>query len=315
MAKIEQDRWSHPGIILIASDLSDLDRLMPHALQQGAQTGARLILLHTVATGEAVAADVSGMPYYDPAGALDTAARILESCCEAARKRHVVCEGLVREGNAAQQILAAARQFQVDRIVLGTRSRSKISKLLIGSVAEQVLRSVNIPVITVGPEAHLEVESTQSERTVLHATTLRETSRPSAALAGHIAATLNARLVLLHVLPPVAEMQRKGIPTGLDSAAMQELGDLAAQTSRDCHVMIEPHVVHGNPSIEILAEASGRNASLILLGATHRSAFDNLTRDRIVYKVLAHARCPVMTLREPLAEAAETATARAAIHA
>ena len=36
-----------------------------------------------------------------------------------------------------------------------------------------------------------------------------------------------------------------------------------------------------------------------MLGATHRSAFENLTRDRTVYRVLAHARCPVLTLREP----------------
>ena len=97
---------------------------------------------------------------------------------------------------------AAVRQFQADRVLLGTRSRSKLGKLLLGSVAEQVLRSVNLPVITVGPEAHLPVAGDGQERVVLHATTLRETSRPSAALACHIAASQGARLVLLHVLPP-----------------------------------------------------------------------------------------------------------------
>jgi len=34
------------------------------------------------------------------------------------------------------------------------------------------------------------------------------------------------------------------------------------------------------------------------LGATERSAFENLARDRTIYRVLAHARCPVLTLRE-----------------
>jgi nucleotide-binding universal stress UspA family protein len=66
-------------------------------------------------------------------------------------------------------------------------------------------------------------------------------------------------------------------------------------------------VVHGNPSIEILAEASERRANLIVLGATQRSAFENLTRDRTVYQVLAHARCPVLTIREPLVAACEVA--------
>jgi hypothetical protein len=37
---------------------------------------------------------------------------------------------------------------------------------------------------------------------------------------------------------------------------------------------------------------------MIVLGATQRSALENLTRDRTVYQVLAHARCPVLTIRE-----------------
>jgi nucleotide-binding universal stress UspA family protein len=292
------NRWSQPSVILVATDLSDFDRLMPFAFEEGAATGARLILMHVVSSSEAMASDASGMPYYDPAGALDIAEKALEPSCEIARKRGIICEQVIREGHPAQQILAAARQFHVDRILLGTRSRGKVSKLLIGSVAEQVLRSVNIPVITVGPEAHLPVVGSQPERVVLHATTLREASRPSAVLAGNIASVLGVRLILLHVLPPVSDMQRNGLPTGLDSAAMQELRKMAAEITRDTDVRVEPKVAHGNPSIEILAESAEHHACLMVLGATHRSALENLTRDRTIYKVLAHARCPVMTLRE-----------------
>ena len=237
--------------------------------------------------------------------------------CEAAARRGIRCDQVVREGHATQQIAAAVRQFHADRVLLGTRSRSKIGKLLIGSVAEQVLRSVYLPVITVGPEAHLPVAG-NTERVVLHATTLRETSRPSAALACQIAAAQNAKLVLLHVLPPMPEMQRKGLPTGLptgfDSAAMHELSMLASDTGAGCCSAVEPLVIHGNPSIEILATAQERHASLIVLGATERSAFENLTRDRTVYRVLAHARCPVLTLREPSTVAEETHAAAAAVH-
>ncbi|HWE86248.1 MAG TPA: universal stress protein [Terracidiphilus sp.] len=315
MPESSPDRWSHPAAILVATDLSDLDRLMPFALEQAAQAGARLILLHVIALSEAITADAAGMPYYDPAGALDTAARALEAACQQARKHDIVCDALVREGHAAQQILSAARQFHADRILLGTRSRGKVSRLLIGSVAEQVLRSVHIPVITVGPEAHLPVAGSPPQKVVLHATTLRETSRPSATLASRVASTLAARLILLHVLPPIPEMQRRGEPTGLDSAAMQELRAIAEETSRGCEIAIEPYVVHGNPAIEILAEASGRRAGLIVLGAAHRSAFENLTRDHTVYKVLAHSRCPVMTLREPEALEEAAAATHAATHA
>jgi nucleotide-binding universal stress UspA family protein len=303
MSGLGLSRWARPSVILVATDLSDLDRLMPAALQEGQESGARLILLHVLASGIGMSIDAIGMPYYDPAAAIDFAAKTLEPWRTKAIDQKVACDVLIREGNAAQQIATAIRQFNVDRILLGTRSRSKVSKLLLGSVAEQVLRSVNIPVITVGPEAHLAVGSDDQQAVVLHATTLRETSRPSAALACQIASSQKAKLVLLHVLPPIDEMVRDGLPTGLDSTAMHELRILATEigaTEANCCAQLEPRILHGNPSIEILAASVEMHAKLIVLGATYRPALQNLTRDRTIYRVLAHARCPVLTLRDPL---------------
>jgi nucleotide-binding universal stress UspA family protein len=299
-------------LILVATDLSDTERLMPFAVQQAESTGARLLLLHVLATSESMAVDAVGMPYYDPAGAVETAGNLLQTWCTVARTRNIACEAMVREGNAAQQVIATARQFLADRIFLGTRSRSKMSKLLLGSVAEQVLRSAHIPVITVGPEAHLPVDVAAQEGIVLHATTLREASRPSAALACKIASSMDRPLVLLHILPPKDEWEPKGLPVGADSLALRELRIIAEQTGCGCTMPIEPHVVHGNPAIEILAEATTRHAALIVLGATQRNVFQNFTRDRTIYKVLAHARCPVLTLREPKAETEEAVLARLA---
>jgi len=334
----------HPASILVATDLSDLDRLMPFALQQAHETGARLILLHVIASAAAISVDAAGMPYYDPSGTLESAAKALQPWCERARRQDAVCDAMVREGHPAQQIAAAASQFQADRVLLGTRSRSKLGKLLLGSVAEQVLRSVNLPVITVGPEAHLAAETDDREKVVLYATTLREASRPSAALAFRIAASLGAKLVLLHVLPPpegpllvepilaepiLAEPKREkltmdepdrqgpgrsGQPASLDSAAWRELRILAAEIGSHCRTPVEPHLVHGNPLIEILAEAAERRASLIVLGARPRSTFENLTRDRTIYRVLAHARCPVLTLREPQPNPAAAEAPSLAVH-
>lgn len=297
-------RWIHPALILVATDLTDLDRLVPFACEQAAETGARLLLLHVLAGSAGMAADAAGMPYYDPAGALEFVAKGLESTCIQAHQRGIACEALVREGNAAQQIGAAARQFKADRLILGTRSRSKLGKLLLGSVAEQVLRSVHLPVITVGPQAHSPVNAGTSERVVLHATILRERAATGAMLAGQIAASKGAKLVLIHVLPPTGGFltdspERDGQPAGLDSAAAHQLRLLAAETESACGAQVETHVVHGNPAIEILAVATERHASLIVLGARHRSLFEELTRDRTVCRVLAHARCPVLTLRDP----------------
>ena len=304
MADAAYHDWARPAVILVASDLSDLDRLMPHAYHQAASSGARLLLLHALSPVSAVSADASGLPYYDVAGALEAADKALQPWCEAARDRGLRCDALVREGNPTHEIITAIRQFNADRVILGTRSRSRLGKLLVGSVAEQVLRSVNLPVITVGPEAHLQ-EPSSGEPVVLLATTLRETSRPGAALACRIAAVEMGRLVLLHVLPPLDVIERRHLPADLDSATMRDLRQLAAEISAGNDVSIDTVVAHGNAIIEILAQASARHAGLIILGATQRSAFENLTRDRTIYRVLAHARCPVMTIREPQPAAAQ----------
>ena len=307
-------RWEQIGVILVATDLSETDRLLGFAMEQAEATHSRLILLHVLATTEAMAVDAVGMPYYDPAGAVEFAAKSLETWCAVARERNLECNAVIREGTPAQQVLACARQFKADCILLGTRSRSKMSKLLLGSVAEQVLRSTNLPVITVGPEAHLQVEPHDSQRVVLHATTLREASRPSAALACKAAQQRDAKLLLLSVLPSLEEIRRKGITDPLDDAAMHELEQLAADTASGCSAPIEYRVVHGDPAIEILAEASERKASLIVLGATQRSILENLARDRTVYKVLAHARCPVLTLKEARVEKEDNIVARLVTH-
>ncbi len=296
-----EERWAHPEVILVATDLLDLDRIMPFAVAQAVETGSRLILLHVLPPAAGFGTDPAGMPQYDPSAAVELAARELHRWSSLARNKGIECHALVREGETAQQIAACVRQFHVGRILLGTRSRGKVSKLLLGSVAEQVLRSVHLPVYTVGPEAHLPVSGRDGKQVVLHATTLRETSRPSAVLACHVAATQNARLVLLHVLPPMRDPEAS---LRLDATTLREL-ELLARETRDqdtASVPVESRIVHGNPCIEILATASELNAALIILGATHRSALQNLTRDHTIYRVLAHARCPVLTLREISAE-------------
>ena len=54
------DRWTHPSVILVATDLSDLERLMPFALEQAGETGRALILLHVLAAGAGMAMDAVG---------------------------------------------------------------------------------------------------------------------------------------------------------------------------------------------------------------------------------------------------------------
>ncbi len=65
----------------------------------------------------------------------------------------LVWEQQTREGRAAQVIAEVAEEISADLIVIGTHGRSGISHMLLGSVAEQVLRMAQCSVLTVRPEA------------------------------------------------------------------------------------------------------------------------------------------------------------------
>jgi nucleotide-binding universal stress UspA family protein len=301
MTDKESARWTHPAEVLVATNLSDLDRLMPFAIQMAADTGAKLILLHVLPVSAAFNADPVGMPYYDPVSARSFASDALEPWCRLAREQGLKCEGLVHDGHPAREIIAAARHFHVDRVLLGTRSRSRLGKLLLGSVAEQVLRSVHLPVFTIGPEAHLPEEGGSPKQTVLFATALGEGHLANAALACQIAASHKAKLVLLHVLPPIEEKRASDAPNIWHSTVECEMRHLARRIGADACPGVEIKVVWGNPAVEILAEACADQASLIVLGAANETLLDNITHDRTVYRVLAHARCPVLTLHRTMA--------------
>jgi nucleotide-binding universal stress UspA family protein len=280
--------YANPASILVATDLTEMDRLFPIALEQAQETGAQLLLLHVLTAATAITVDPAGLPYYDPASAVQFAEAALLPYCIKARAAGVECNSVIREGSAPQQIENAIRKLQADRLVMGTRSRGKLGKLLIGSVAEQVLRSVNIPVITVGPEAHPTEAGTR--RSVLLATSLREASRPCAALACEIARCHQAHLIVMHVLRDFElDTDRKQIEQQLSSLVPEEM---------ICNCTAETFVTSGNPAIEILAKASESNTSLIVLSAADRSALQNMASDGTIYRVLAHARCPVMSLRQ-----------------
>lgn len=65
----------------------------------------------------------------------------------------VDCQSMARSGAAAQEIVSAAKIVDADLIVIGTRSRGPVTRFLLGSVAEAVVRHAVCPVVTVGHPA------------------------------------------------------------------------------------------------------------------------------------------------------------------
>jgi len=285
--------WSRPSTILFATEIPANERAFNYALAEARESAADLILFHAYDTLVVAASETSGIRYYDYAAAARADIKHLDPLAERARDAGIKCEIVVRPGLAADQILEYVRQRPIDRIVMGTHSPGPIGKLLVGSVAEAVLRSANVPVFTIGPEVVDGAYRNFATRTILCAVSLIETSCVVATFAAEVAMQHDARLILQHVIRP---QDRAEVLAGRTIEDIEsDVLCLIPAEMRD-RISIQTIVVPGDPTEELLYQSRAQQADLIVLGAHGASAFAAIARHGIVYKVLAHAHCPVITL-------------------
>jgi nucleotide-binding universal stress UspA family protein len=107
--------------------------------------GGRLIVLHVAEPPMAVAGE--GVLMLPPAFDLEPLRERLQQLRPGDPK--VPVEHRLIQGDAATEILRVAEETKCDVIVLGTHGRTGLGRLLLGSVAEQVLRRAPCPVVTV----------------------------------------------------------------------------------------------------------------------------------------------------------------------
>ena len=84
--------------------------------------------------------------FEDPEGLRVDAEEYLAALAAELRHRGIRVKTQVRQGEAADEILKAARESNADVIAMTTRGRSGLGRLLFGSVAETVLRASELPV-------------------------------------------------------------------------------------------------------------------------------------------------------------------------
>jgi nucleotide-binding universal stress UspA family protein len=123
---------------------------------------ARLIVLHVITSPLATLGGLEALPPGPEELNADEAKRQLETvqCPDSS----VPLERRLIVGEAADAILQVAAETRSDLIVMGTHGRSGVSRLLMGSVAENVLRKATCPVLTV--KAPLPGSPTPPEPTV-----------------------------------------------------------------------------------------------------------------------------------------------------
>jgi nucleotide-binding universal stress UspA family protein len=205
---------------------------------------------------------------------------------------------LVEEGNIQSQLQATIQKNHIDLVVIGTRGRTGLGKVLMGSVAEEIFRTVNCPVLTVGPHAESSRGADGEVREILYATDLASTSPAAAAYAVSLAQEYQARLVLMHVIPE---------PKAGDLVSASEVVTAARELLRklvpeEAQAWCKPEyfVERGNPADKILEFARQRESDLIVLGVKPQEGVPGAATHLPIataHKVVSNAPCPVLTVR------------------
>jgi nucleotide-binding universal stress UspA family protein len=132
-------------MILHPTDFSERSaNALQLACALGCDYGARIVILHVVAPPAIIYGDWIVPP--DPHESSSQATEQIEHLEIPAASR---AERRVEEGDPALTILQVAGEINADLIVMGTHGRTGIGRLLMGSVAEEVVRRAVCPVLTV----------------------------------------------------------------------------------------------------------------------------------------------------------------------
>jgi nucleotide-binding universal stress UspA family protein len=302
--------------ILLPTDFSDTSK---HACEQATALanwyGSTIFALHVhsplLQTVSLLGAPPYGMgvPAYDEASELRRLEDLTKSFVESSEQAGVPVEILVDVGQPAHQILERAARLPADLIVIGTHGLSGFQHLVLGSVAEKVLRRAGCPVLTVPPKTH--ATSTLPFRQILCPVDFSESSLAAVTFARSLAKEAHASLILLHSvewpwdeppapnldeLPPHERHDLQEFRRYLETQAAARLTSLVADES-ETRCDARPLVRHGKPHRQILAVAEEHQADLIVIGVHGRKTLDLAFFGSTTNQVVRHATCPVLTIR------------------
>jgi len=206
--------------------------------------------------------------------------------------------------SASEGILSYAAEQDIDLIVMGTNGRRGVERLVIGSVAEQVVRQAECPVLTTIARSS-DAGSQPVEATVDWILVPIDFSEQSASLLAHareIALAYDAGLDLIHVIQPVSLPTAYGrTPIDFDPAQVQEDAHKALEQRADglredgLHVETETRI--GHPADEILRVAESTRPDLITIATHGRTGVRRLLLGSVAEKVVRMAPVPVFTVK------------------
>jgi nucleotide-binding universal stress UspA family protein len=212
----------------------------------------------------------------------------------------------VVEGSPAARIVGVAAEEAADLVVVGTHGRTGLDRVLLGSVADRVLRTATCPVLTVRAQPAGTTPTTGLGR-ILYATDFSPAARAAWPHVLALADTSGAVVDLLHVaMQPVPDRHLSAEMLGqmarlLDEQAWTDaerfLQD-AARTwpGRLSRERVTVLIAHGVTGDQVSHQARERRADLIVIGTHGRSGLRRWMLGSVAQHVIQSAPCPVLTV-------------------
>lgn len=201
----------------------------------------------------------------------------------------------VRFGHAALEIVAHSIRHDVDLIVQNTHGRTGLSRFLIGSTAEKVVRKAACPVLTVRDTGNNSAVPTR----ILVATDFGKHAENALIYAAEFADRFGAELHVLHVASEQFEASPAvSFRNELEVRARKPLEELSVAKSH-ASVKLRKELRIGPTVTTILDYAKELAADLIVVGSHGRNALVQVLIGGVAERVVRHAPCSVLTVHHP----------------
>jgi nucleotide-binding universal stress UspA family protein len=294
--------------ILCPTDFSEYSTVaLEHAVALRGSLGASLEALHVLPFALVPGGDFAyPWPASGTAGPemLVQSERELRAFVERVAGPDSGIERRILEGDAAREIAAEAERLGAGLIVMGTHGRSGFDRLLLGSVAEKVLRRAPCPVLTVRAPMKASVGAPASFRRILCATDLSASSPLTIDTALSVAEENQADLTLLHVIEGLSDDASARLTLAGASPVRGELErnvrvQLRKAVPDDARAWcrVRERVAVGEAWREILAAAARAKADLIVMGVHGDWPLGPMLFGSTCQHVVREAPCPVLTVR------------------
>lgn len=289
--------------ILLPTDLSPASRrAMSYALFLAEQCEAAVHLYHAVvlhADDPAAAEQLVPLRQRLEEAMLDVSrSRLAEWIPEERRGRLEVEEVRERGFSAPAMILEYAEREDVDLVVMGTHGRRGPGRLLLGSVAEGVVRHAGCPVLVV--PAVEEPRALEAFDRILVPVDLSEHSKLAVAHGKELAALYDASLEIVHVIHvttyPVFYGPAQALRTeGVKERCLEAIDDLV-DTAPGPEVGYDKHVLQGRPAAAIVEFARQKEIDLLVIPTHGMSGLERSLMGSVTERVVRQAECPVLTV-------------------